>query len=568
MPVSAFPSPGDRIGRFRIVSQLGQGGMGVVFSALEENLNRKVALKVISPQYAHDADFRERFAREARALAALDSTHVVTVYAHGEEDGYLYIAAQLIPDGDLSQMLQASGPAPVRQAMRLMEQVAAGLADAHEVGLIHRDIKPGNVLIRRKDNTIQGYLGDFGIAKTADSNLTQVGGSAIGTPAYMAPELHRGVEASRATDIYSLGCLLWVTLTGKAPYPGQTEYEIITGHMQAPIPQLPGRDPLSAEANRILRTAMAKNPAERYPSAAAMRSDLANAINLPDGGSPERFANSGGAQAYQVRTPTPSGGLTNHPPRGAATQPAYAMAAQPPAPAKKSKAGLYLGLGGGLAAAAVLGVVLVLTLGGDDFSKGTAEEIVTTAEKDMKVLDSVHVKGSFDQDGATSQVDMDITARGACEGTFAYGAGGIAEVVGEDGEFWIRPDEEFWRASAGEGADAVIAAVGDKWVAVGTDDIESFEGLCDLDELLEGDGDEGESTPKNAGKDTINGQEVVKVTTEKDGDTTTTYVAVDDPHYVIRLQNPAGDFTFSDFDLDVNVDAPTDDEVADLGSTS
>ena len=124
--------------------------MGVVYDALEENLDRRVALKVIAPMFADDPDFRERFGREARSLASLDSPHVVQVYAHGEEDGYLYIATQLIPDGDLGQMISQWGPAPVGKAVELMEQVASGLADAHASRLVHRDIKPANVLVRRR----------------------------------------------------------------------------------------------------------------------------------------------------------------------------------------------------------------------------------------------------------------------------------------------------------------------------------------------------------------------------------------------------------------------------------
>ena len=260
--------------------------MGVVFEADDESLNRKVALKVISPHLAEDDEFRARFTREAQAQASLDSAHVVHVYAHGVDDGRLYIAAQLIPDGDLGQMLAAYGAPPLRVGLDVMAQVAEGLADAHAVGLIHRDIKPANVLLRRRENSVQAYLGDFGIARQVGAEHTHTGTSTIGTPSYMAPELHTGGKAGVETDVYSLGCLLWATLSGRAPYAGTSEYQIVTAHLEQPIPQLPEDGPLATEINRILRTAMAKDPAARYSSAVDLRDDLRQARTLPDTATP------------------------------------------------------------------------------------------------------------------------------------------------------------------------------------------------------------------------------------------------------------------------------------------
>jgi len=260
--------------------------MGVVFEAEDESLNRKVALKVISPHLAEDEDFRARFTREAKAQASLDSAHVVHVYAHGVDDGCLYIAAQLIPDGDLGQMLAAYGAPPIRVGLDVMAQVAEGLADAHAVGLIHRDIKPANVLLRRRENAIQAYLSDFGIARQVGAEHTHTGTSTIGTPSYMAPELHTGGRAQVETDVYSLGCLLWATLNGRAPYTGTSEFQIVTAHLEQPVPQLNADGPLATEVNRILRRAMAKDPAERYPSAAELRDDLRRARTLPDSATP------------------------------------------------------------------------------------------------------------------------------------------------------------------------------------------------------------------------------------------------------------------------------------------
>jgi serine/threonine protein kinase len=306
--------PGEELGPFRIGNRLGVGGMGIVFEALDTSLNRRVALKVISPHIGDDEEFRARFIREAQAQASLDSPHVVSVYSFGEADGRLYIASQLIPDGDLGQMLSKHGRPPARIAVNLISQIADGLADAHAAGLVHRDIKPANVLLRNRDHQLQAFLGDFGIARqVGQSQLTQAGGT-VGTPSYMAPELHMGSDSGVASDIYSLGCLLWAALSGKAPYAGSTHYQIVMGHVEQPIPQLAPTGPLAAEINRVLRTSMAKNPAERYPSASSMRDDLKRVVRLPDDPTPVHPTDAGpmaeiATQPWSFpasKTPTPT----------------------------------------------------------------------------------------------------------------------------------------------------------------------------------------------------------------------------------------------------------------------
>ncbi|MFC6287225.1 serine/threonine-protein kinase [Nocardioides sp. GCM10027113] len=275
--------PGQMIGPYRVVRTIGAGGMGVVLEAYDVALDRRVALKVISPHLAHDRDFRDRFQREAQAMASLDSGHVVHVYAHGEVDGRLYLATQLVSDGDLGALLESVGPQPVRVALELVAQVASGLADAHEAGLAHRDIKPSNVLLRRRPHGLHAYLGDFGLARPVDGDPDRTRTRyAAGTPAYMAPELHTGGRAGVASDLYSVGCLLWTTLTGRPPYPGGTDFEVVSAHVGRPVPQLPGSSPLVAEVNRLLRATMSKDPAARPESAAALAADLRRAPALSD----------------------------------------------------------------------------------------------------------------------------------------------------------------------------------------------------------------------------------------------------------------------------------------------
>ncbi|TYL49704.1 serine/threonine protein kinase [Nocardioides sp. BGMRC 2183] len=274
-PVPPPLRPGDQLGPYRINEQIGQGGMGTVFEAVDVGLNRRLALKVITPNVAGDPLFRARFTQEAQAQASLDSPHVVQVFAYGEVDGRLYIASQLIPDGDLGSMLRTYGAPPPRIALSIIAQIADGLAEAHRAGLVHRDIKPANVLLRHRGDSVSAYLGDFGIARRVDgvSGLT-TDGFTVGTPSYMAPELHTGGAPGPLSDLYSLGCLLWACLVGSAPYQGTTDYQVVTAHVSAPVPQLQVVGPFEREANRILATVLAKDPAQRYQSAAALRDDL------------------------------------------------------------------------------------------------------------------------------------------------------------------------------------------------------------------------------------------------------------------------------------------------------
>lgn len=272
--IGGEPQVGDRLGRYLLVEVLGRGGMGAVFRARDEQLERDVAVKVIHPALAAEGEFRDRFRREAVLLSQMDSAHVVSVYDHGEQDGAPYLVTQLVRGGDLMGLVRARGALPPAQAVDLAGQVLSGLADAHAAGVVHRDVKPSNVLLTPDTRT--AYLCDFGIATSPGSEITRTG-AIVGSTAYMAPERHRGEtagEAGVASDVYAAGCLLWQLLTGSQPYVG-TEGEIAMGHLAGPIPQLPGGSPLADGLNTVLRHSMAKEPAERYRSARAMAHELA-----------------------------------------------------------------------------------------------------------------------------------------------------------------------------------------------------------------------------------------------------------------------------------------------------
>ncbi|MBS4752925.1 serine/threonine protein kinase [Nocardioides sp. zg-ZUI104] len=273
------PAPGAELGPYRVVRRLGAGGMGIVYEALDTVLERTVALKLIAPEHAADPDFRQRFVREARAQAALDSPHVVQVFAHGEVAGRLYLATQLVPDGDLAALLR-HGPVPFEEAMQVGAQVADALAEAHRAGLVHRDVKPGNVLLRRRGSHTVAYLSDFGLAGPALPHASgpRHGGPA-GTPGYLAPEVLAGEAAGAAADVYALGRLLATALTGGPP-----------GSAPPAVDRLAGRRRL----REVLEAAVAPDPAAR-PSAAALAAALRSTTSRGRGRRSARRVVLGGA---------------------------------------------------------------------------------------------------------------------------------------------------------------------------------------------------------------------------------------------------------------------------------
>ncbi|MCD4524171.1 protein kinase [Nocardioides sp. cx-173] len=267
------PRVGEVIGHYRVDSVLGVGGMGMVFSATDLRLNRQVALKVMLGHVGTSPEFRQRFQREASVLAKLDSPHVVAIYDHGEQDGWPFIVTQYAAGGDLGRLIRARGPLPPPLAFRACAQVADALSAAHAVGVIHRDVKPANVLLRdERTDRLHVYLCDFGVAHTEGAGLTTPGAVA-GTWNYLAPERAAGQPGGPASDVYAVGCLLYECLTGRPPYTG-ADVAVAMAHLQQPVPQLPGSDELTVRINQVLAGALAKDPAERYPTARALRDAL------------------------------------------------------------------------------------------------------------------------------------------------------------------------------------------------------------------------------------------------------------------------------------------------------
>ncbi len=256
--LSGFALPG-----YRLVRQLGQGGMATVYLAVQESVHREVALKVMSPFLASDGSFTERFLREARIAAQLHHPNIVTVHDVGVHESWHYIAMQYLPGGKLSdRKLQQL---PVSEALTIVRDIAQALAYAHEKGFVHRDVKPDNILFDEKGASC---LTDFGIARAADSNTQMTAtGSIIGTPHYMSPEQARGRRVDHRADLYSLGIVLYQLLTGEVPYQSEESLTVCIMHVNDPLPRLPR---CLAVLQPVLDRLLAKEPEERFADAQAL----------------------------------------------------------------------------------------------------------------------------------------------------------------------------------------------------------------------------------------------------------------------------------------------------------
>jgi serine/threonine protein kinase/WD40 repeat protein len=274
---------GSVLAGYRLERELGTGGMAVVFRARDERLGRPVALKILSPELASDSAFRRRFIAEAPAAAAVDDPHIIPVYDAGEAGGVLFIAMRYVAGGDLRQILEREDALPPDRAADVVSQVASALDAAHGAGLVHRDVKPGNILVdTRPGRPDHVYLSDFGIVRRAASErLTQVGTN-VGTPAYMAPEQITGQDVDGRADQYSLACVTVQLLTGEVPFERDQLPALMYAHLSAPPPSLVSRRPdLPAAVDQVVAKAMAKAPDSRYESCGDFADALREALGLP-----------------------------------------------------------------------------------------------------------------------------------------------------------------------------------------------------------------------------------------------------------------------------------------------
>jgi serine/threonine protein kinase len=267
---------GRVVGDYEIESIAGSGGMGIVYRATQRSLGRRVALKVIRAEIAADPEYRARFMREARQAAAVDHPNVVSVYEVGNDDGRLFLAMQWVEGQDLNHVVASKARLPADRAVRIAIQIGGALQAVHEAGLIHRDVKPPNILLRRVGIEDHAYLTDFGVAKPLDSDerFTR-SGMVVGTSGYMAPEQIRGEQPLPQTDVYALGCVFFRLLTGQAPFRADSEIALVWAHLNAPRPLPSAAVPeLGRSYDEFIAMALAIQPHDRFSGGQAFATAL------------------------------------------------------------------------------------------------------------------------------------------------------------------------------------------------------------------------------------------------------------------------------------------------------
>jgi serine/threonine-protein kinase len=257
-------APGTEFGEWRIERLLGRGGMGVVYQATDRRLGRPVAIKLIADDRAGDPAFRERFERESKLTASIDHPNVIPVYSAGEIDGQLYLATRFVDGTDLHHLMRRDGPLVPERAADVVRQVGEALDAAHAAGLVHRDVKPANVLLSGR----HAYLSDFGLTRSveAEAALTDTD-ERLGTVDFMSPEQLRGRRLDARSDVYALGCLLFTALTGKPPFHRPTAAATITAHLESSPPRASDHPGVPYEFDEVIERALAKEPEDRFHSA-------------------------------------------------------------------------------------------------------------------------------------------------------------------------------------------------------------------------------------------------------------------------------------------------------------
>jgi len=324
---------GSVVGGYRVDSVISQGGMGVVYRVTNVALHKVYALKTLTPDLTDDAQFRERFKREMRVAASIEHPNVVGIHYAGEHEGMLFLVMDFITGTDLRHLLQESGGLEPDRAVDLVEQFASALDAAHAKGLVHRDVKPANMLVTVRDGQEHGYLTDFGIAKRSDNvgALTSTG-AVVGTVHYMAPEQVTGDPTDARTDIYALGCVFFQMLTGKVPYDRENSIATLFAHVHDPPPALPDElADLYPTFGAVIEKAMAKKPDDRYLSAGDFAHDAAYALSGIRYTGPATIVATGDARPLLPgEDPQPIPGFEATPASASATTPHVTHEAAPP----------------------------------------------------------------------------------------------------------------------------------------------------------------------------------------------------------------------------------------------
>jgi len=275
-------SLGSRVAGYRLEEKIGEGGMAVVFRAQDERLQRQVALKILSPALTADEKFRRRFIRESRSAAAVDDPHIIPVFDAGDADGVLFIAMRYVPGGDVGTLVRRLGPLPRARAAAVVSAVASALDAAHAAGLVHRDVKPANMLLdARPGRPDHVYLSDFGLTKSSSSTSLTSTGHFMGTLDYSAPEQIRGQQVDPRTDEYALACVAFALLSGAPPFRRDQAMAVMYAHLSAPPPMLTSLRPdLPPAVDEVMQRGLAKAPEDRYRSCGKFADALRIALGL------------------------------------------------------------------------------------------------------------------------------------------------------------------------------------------------------------------------------------------------------------------------------------------------
>jgi len=444
-------APGDVFVGHRIEGLAGRGGMGVVYRATQLDLDRTVALKVITPAFADEPDFRARFVAESRAAASIEHPNVLPVYSAGDHEGVLYIVMRFVDGPDMRALVRAGGGLGPDRAAHILAQVGAALDAAHGHGLVHRDVKPANILIDAQDHV---YLTDFGLTKrlasTADPSRS---GGWVGTLGYVAPEQIRGERVDARTDVYALGCVLVHALAGRPPYLRETDEATMWAHLNAPPPS----EAVPPEFEGVVARALAKDPSDRYPSAGDLGRAALAAAGRSGVAAPERLVARGAAAPIDSTAPTrfaDADAQTRPSPPGGARM---ARASEPDEPRttpvgrprgrSSSRFGArWIALAGAIAVIAVVAVAAVVLLPGD------APERRPTATKPASVPPP------------TADALVPLVTR---PNSLAFGAGNVVVLSPRSGELGFvdaATGKPRGRISVGSGASAVASGFGSLWV--------------------------------------------------------------------------------------------------------
>ncbi len=361
-------SPGDEFAGYRVERRLGRGGMGMLYLALEPGLERHVALKLIAPEAAADEVFARRFADESRIAASIEHPNVVPIYAAGEEGGVPFIAMRYVAGADLAKRLAREGRLDPKAATELVGQVGNGLDAIHAAGLIHRDVKPANVLLSGAEGAEHAYITDFGVARNVatESGLTQTG-RFVGTLDYVAPEQISGGAVDARADVYALGCLLFKLLTGEVPFPKDGEAARLFAHLNDPPPAPSLYAPeVSIALDDVVIRAMSKSPDDRYPSAGDLGRAAQAALRGERPATPERTVATGAAATRTAETISVGSQETAaaHPGSGGTSPVGASSNAPAPKPARRNSRIALVGGSLALVIAAAAGVMALANGGG------------------------------------------------------------------------------------------------------------------------------------------------------------------------------------------------------------